>query len=68
MLCAAHQSVALRVRRLFSPLLLALAGLATAWLYRRWSRWPAYLICTPVILLLVLLIFDSFSGLLPATL
>ena len=48
--------------------MLALAGLATAWLYRRWSRWPAYLICTPVILLLVLLVFDSFSGLLPATL
>jgi len=48
--------------------MLALAALATAWLYRRWSRWPAYLICTPVILLLVLLVFDSFSGLLPATL
>jgi sortase A len=48
--------------------LLLLAGAVAALLYRRWPRWPAYLVCTPVILLLVVLVFDSFAGLLPATL
>ena len=48
--------------------LLLLAGAVAAFLYRRWPRWPAYLVCTPVILLLIVLVFDSFAGLLPATL
>jgi sortase A len=48
--------------------LLLLVGAVAALLYRRWPRWPAYLVCTPVILLLVVLVFDSFAGLLPATL
>jgi sortase A len=48
--------------------LLLVASCASAWLYRRWSRWPTYLVVTPVIALLVLLVFDSFTPLLPSTL
>lgn len=47
---------------------LFLAAMATAWLYRRWSRWPTWLITTPVLALLLLLVFDSFTPLLPSTL
>jgi sortase A len=48
--------------------LLLVASCAAAWLYRRWARWPTYLLATPVIALLVLLVFDSFTKLLPSTL
>jgi sortase A len=48
--------------------LLLLASLGTVWLLRRQRRWPAYLVCVPVLALLVLLVFDSFTPLLPSTL
>lgn len=43
-------------------------GIWTARLiYRRWPRSVAYLITTPILVALVLLVFESLSGLLPAT-
>ena len=36
-------------------------------IYRRWPKAVAYLITTPVLVALVLLVFESLSGLLPAT-
>lgn len=43
-------------------------GIWTARLiYRRWPKSVAYLITTPVLVALVLLVFESLSGLLPAT-
>ena len=50
----------------------ALAALGLAiWgarlIYRRWPRPVAYLITTPIVVALVLLVFESLSGLLPAT-
>lgn len=47
---------------------LLLASLGTAWLRRRWRRWPSYLVAAPVLMLLILLVFDSFTPVLPATL
>jgi len=38
------------------------------WLSRRWGRWPTYLVTTPVLMLLLLLVFDSATPLLPSTL
>lgn len=52
---------------LWSQLLLA-AALGTAWLRRRWRPWPTYLIAVPVMALLALLVFDSFTPVLPSTL
>lgn len=52
---------------LWSQALLA-AGLATAWLWRRWARRPTALLAAPVLALLVVLVFDSFTPLLPSTL
>jgi hypothetical protein len=52
---------------LWAELLLA-AALASAWLYRRWARGPAWLVTTPVLALFMLLVFDSFTPLLPSTL
>ena len=37
-------------------------------LYKRWSRWATYLLTTPVVIALALLLFESFGRLLPATL
>lgn len=47
---------------------LMIAAIGAAWLRRRWRRWPAYLVCAPVIALLVLLVFDNVTPLLPSTL
>jgi sortase A len=52
---------------LWLQLLLA-ASLGTVWLLRKYSRPSVYVIMTPVVLLLVLLVFDSASALLPSTL
>lgn len=48
--------------------LLVGAYLGARWSYRRWLRWPTYLISTPVLLALCWLFFESLSQLLPATL
>jgi len=47
---------------------LLLACLLTVWLFRRQSRTAVYLVMAPVLLLLTLLVFDSFAVLLPSTL
>jgi sortase A len=47
---------------------LLIACLASVWLLRRSSRPSVYLVMVPVILLLVLLVFDSITLLLPSTL
>jgi len=47
---------------------LLVVAIGAVWLHRRWRRWPAYLITAPVLALLVLLIFDSFTPVLPSTL
>ncbi len=52
---------------LWSELLL-LAACGAMWLSRRWGRWTTYLVATPVLMLLVLLVFDSATPLLPSTL
>lgn len=52
---------------LWSEVLL-LAAVAAAWLYRRWSRWSTYLVTTPVLALLLLLVFDNLTPVLPSTL
>jgi len=51
---------------IFAQLLVA-AFLAARLLYRRWLRWPTYLITTPIILAILILFFESVSQLLPAT-
>jgi sortase A len=50
--------------------LLVLAIIATFWLYHRWrdTRLAAYLLTTPVLIALLLLLFQSLDRLLPATL
>lgn len=47
---------------------LLVASLATAWLRRRWRRWPTYVVALPVLALLLLLVFDSLAPVLPSTL
>lgn len=47
--------------------LLGLAVVAARHLYRRWHRSVAYLLTTPVIVALVVLVFESLGGLLPST-
>lgn len=46
---------------------LAAAIAAARWLYRRWPRPIAYLLTTPILVALVILVFESLGGLLPAT-
>jgi LPXTG-site transpeptidase (sortase) family protein len=48
--------------------LLLLAACAAVWLSRRWGRWTTYLVAMPVLALLLLLVFDSATTLLPSTL
>jgi sortase A len=47
-------------------LLAALVGLGTWQLGRRWRFWPAWLLGTPVFLLVLFVFFENFSRLLPA--
>jgi len=46
--------------------LVALVGFGTWQLGRRWRFWPAWLIGTPVFLLVLFVFFENFSRLLPA--
>lgn len=52
---------------LWAQALLA-ASLGAAWSWRRWARWPTLVLAAPVLALLLLLVFDSFTPLLPSTL
>ncbi|HEX2701345.1 MAG TPA: sortase [Acidimicrobiales bacterium] len=59
--------------RIATPLLLAseallAAAVGAALLYRRWRLWPSWIITTPILVAAVYVVFDSFSGALPATL
>jgi LPXTG-site transpeptidase (sortase) family protein len=47
--------------------LLALTIVAARHLYRRWHRAVAYLLTTPIVVALLVLVFESLAGLLPAT-
>lgn len=47
--------------------LLAAAAVGAALLYRRWLRWPTWLLTTPVLLALTLRFFQSVTDLFPAT-
>ena len=48
--------------------LLLLAAVGAAWLYRRWPSWSTYIVTTPVLTLLLLLVFDNLTPILPSTL
>jgi LPXTG-site transpeptidase (sortase) family protein len=48
--------------------LLLVGSLATVWLLRKYSKPSVYVVMTPVLLLLALLVFDSATALLPSTL
>jgi sortase A len=48
--------------------LLVLVGAGGVFLARRWSRWATYLLGAPVVLALLVLLFDSLNRLFPATL
>ncbi|MBV9952216.1 MAG: class E sortase [Acidimicrobiia bacterium] len=55
-------------RVLFWGGVLIVAGIASVWLLRRWPGQVAYVLIAPVMLLLLVLLYDSFAGVLPATL
>jgi sortase A len=48
--------------------LLLIVAVGAAWAYRRWGRWNTWLVTTPVLALLLLLVFDSLTPVLPSTL
>lgn len=48
--------------------LLVIAILVARRLYRRWLRWPTWLLTTPVVLALAFLLYESLDRLLPSTL
>jgi sortase A len=52
---------------LWLELMLAVAIGAT-WLWKRWTRWSAYLVCVPVVLAITWIVFENVTKLLPATL
>jgi sortase A len=57
---------AARTPALLWGLLAALVGFATWLLGRRWRFWPAWILGTPVFLLVLYVFFENFSRLLPA--
>jgi hypothetical protein len=44
----------------------ALVWIAAWLLGKLWSKWPAYLLCTPLFLLMLFFFFENFSRVLPA--
>jgi sortase A len=52
---------------LWLELLLA-ASLGTVWLFRKWNRWCAWVVCVPTLLCVVWLVFEQFLKALPASL
>ena len=47
---------------------LLIAAIGAAWLWRRWTRWSAYVVSVPLLLALTWLVFENLTKLLPATL
>jgi sortase A len=47
---------------------LLIAAIGATWLWRRWARWSAYVVCLPVLLAVTWLVFENLTKLLPATL
>jgi len=47
---------------------LLMAAIGATWLWRRWTRWSAYLVCVPVVLAVGWIVFENVTKLLPATL
>ena len=48
--------------------LLLVAAVGATWLWRRWTRWSAYVVSVPVLLAVTWLVFENVTRLLPATL
>jgi hypothetical protein len=44
----------------------ALVWIAAWLLGKLWTKWPAYLLCTPLFLLMLFFFFENFSRVLPA--
>lgn len=47
---------------------LLIVAIGATWLWRRWTRWSAYLVCVPVVLAVTWIVFENLTKLLPATL
>ncbi|HEX4493162.1 MAG TPA: sortase [Acidimicrobiia bacterium] len=47
---------------------LLIAAVGSVWLWRRWTRWSAYLVCVPIVLASAWIVFENITKLLPATL
>jgi sortase A len=47
---------------------LLIVAVGATWLWRRWTRWSAYLVCVPVVLAVTWIVFENVTKLLPATL
>jgi sortase A len=47
---------------------LLIAAVGATWLWRRWTRWSAYVVCVPVVLAVTWIVFENLTRLLPATL
>lgn len=48
--------------------LLLIAAVGATWLWRRWTRWSAYLVSVPVLITITWLVFENLTKLLPAAL
>jgi sortase A len=48
--------------------LLLIVAVGATWLWRRWTRWSAYVVSVPVLLAITWLVFENLTKLLPATL
>ncbi len=47
---------------------LLIAAVGTTWAYLRWSRWPAYIVSTPILLAGIWNVYENLARLLPNTL
>jgi sortase A len=47
---------------------LLIVAIGATWLWRRWTRWSAYLVSVPVLITVTWLAFENLARLLPATL
>jgi hypothetical protein len=48
--------------------LVLVAALGSVWLFRRWGRWPAYVVAAPVGVATSWLLFEQLTRVLPAAL